>query len=155
MIFTKEVLEIYKIIADKSWKVWSYVEIEDDSWENYFCENKRLQEWEDWKVWFIYDWEFFKEWEMDDKYLSIIGSPVMIWDVLNYLEQTSQYNPTVQKYLYDWPCTICWIWFKLHKMLKERDCKDLCISSQNQDTIDYVYNIILTVNEMTKWNLLS
>jgi len=124
--------KIYEKIADKSltfgckiqykdlyWKDKLDVILLDDDIIHYINTYWEIKHWH----WCDYD---FNNW----KY-KIIGHPVMLWDVLDYLEKEKQLHPT-------------WLFFKelSLEIMKVWKDKRKSIDEQSEETITYIYNLI-------------
>lgn len=115
---TKEekIKAIYEKIADKTKNFWCKIERQ---W-NYYI----VIEWRH----FIYEktWKYLKTTSQSIEELSCesIWHPVMIWDVLDYIEEKWEYNWEV------WDILALWIF------------KRKPIEEQSEECIDYVFNLL-------------
>lgn len=111
-----------KILEKYEWKNYTHtiIEIINESEEYYFI---RYMDW---------------IWNFNKLKTKIIWHPVMIWDVLDYIENFEDWMENKiadEKWLYFWSSEYNHITYLWHN-------KRLPIEEQSEECIDYVYNLI-------------
>ena len=142
--------KIYEVIADKTLSAWC--KLYWKLWTNGWCKElfpmvKQYWPWcrtitKKWYGWFVMwiDWTDEETPKVNER--KIIWHPVMIWDVLDYIEkQELDCNPVYEKNpVRWWPIEI--VWNNRQYIIKLREYKRKPIEEQSAETIDFIYSLI-------------